>query len=245
MYFLGFLFIFIGLVLLAYTLISLFLSKTQQANESFGFKSKAFEKSEKEEPKPQPNESPVKTQTTENTIENHKSKITPTSEESNLLPISEQQAPIQLNPTNKEALSEIPKEPEKPIEKPKEETPQNPLSSSKINLKDLDIFLTGYLYYDPSQSSEIILEKFDKTPTDYLTHLIRLGNCTLEWKEYEFIFNYDEDKIILPIDLIKEIRFGELGAIFLTKKKDIPYYFFLSKQIYELKDFLKKIALTH
>lgn len=128
--------------------------------------------------------------------------------------------------------------PEREIPADTPQPPQHPVAGKKA----LDIFLAGYLYYDTSHSTEILLEKLERTPTDYLSHLKRIGNCVLEWKDQEFIFSYDENKIHLSLKNIKEVRFFDFCAAFLTNRRETPFYYFFSRDVAELKKFLQALA---
>jgi hypothetical protein len=209
MYILGFIFLFIGLSLLLYTILLII--------HFFWDNSKKKEILEAKKDKP--------------TIENFSQKMI----EDPILPKNKEQVQNDYieEKEKKESLIHQNQKTKSNIHKPT--TVQKELKE-----KFLDLYLTGYLYYDPTKSTYILFEKFDKTPSDYLSNLNRLGNATIEWKNDGFIINYDENTIYLKYQNLKEIRFSDECAAFISKNNTEPYYYFFSNQILQLKNFLKQ-----
>lgn len=131
---------------------------------------------------------------------------------------------------------------EKKTELPREKqitTLEKPKKTSKQI--ELELFITGYLYFDSTGKTFILIEKKEKAPSEVLSHLVRLGNAALEWFENKFVISYAETHINLPIKELQEVRFVEECAIFIPKEKNAYYYFF-SKQIHELKELMSKLS---
>ena len=230
MYILGFLFLFIGLSLLLYTILLLFNPKPEPKKESYKEKKNLETLNQELKPKKEIDEIEIPT--------NQNIEIQPAFEESikpenieltkpkvSTLQSNKIQSPNLFKPTQSSTS--------------KQEWDNN---EKKIQEPNLDLFLTGYLYYDPSRSTYILIEKRDRTSSEYLSNLIRLGNATIEWKTNTFILNYDENKIYLNYENLQEIRFSEECAIFIPKKNNEPYYYFFSTQTKELKEFLKELS---
>jgi hypothetical protein len=227
MYILGFLFLFIGLSLLLYTILLLINPKPEKES----FKESINLETQNQELNPKKEIDVINIPTNQN-IE-----IQPAIEES-------------TKPENIELTK--PKAPtlhSKKIQTQNSSKPTQPSTSKqqwdnikKIQESNLDLFLTGYLYYDHTRSTYILIEKRDRTSSEYLSNLIRLGNATIEWKVNTFIINYDENKIYLNYENLQEIRFSEECAIFIPKKNNEPYYYFFSNQTEELKQFLKELS---
>ncbi len=124
-------------------------------------------------------------------------------------------------------------------EPPKDKKSPNLEKQIRTHL-NLELFITGYLYFDTSGKTFILLEKKEKTPSEVLSYMIRLGNASLEWSENQFVLSYAENQISLPLKELKEVRFLEDCAIFIQKQNNTYYYFF-SRQINELKEFMSKL----
>ncbi len=228
MYILGFLFLFIGLSLLLYTILLLINKKPEK--ESFQ-ETKNIE-TQNQELNPKKEIDVIKIPTNQN-IEIQSA-------------IKESTKPKNIELTKPKVSSLQSKKIQSPnffkstqLSTSKQEWENNVKKTQEPNL---DLFLTGYLYYDPSRSTYILIEKRDRTSSEYLSNLTRLGNATLEWKTNTFIINYDENKIHLNYENLQEIRFCEECAIFIPKKNNEPYYYFFSNQTEELKQFLKEIS---
>ncbi|MFN3604614.1 MAG: hypothetical protein ACK4UJ_07885 [Leptonema sp. (in: bacteria)] len=145
----------------------------------------------------------------------------------------------------KEALSENIEEPKKEVASKFSEKKEAKDKERKIFQKtSLELFITGYLYYDSTGNTFILLEKKEKAPSEVLSHLIRKGNATLEWSENKFVISYAESQIFLDLKELQEIRFIEDCAIFIPVQKK-PYYYFFSKQNRELKKFMSDLTLMY
>ncbi len=242
MYILGFLFLFLGISLLLYSLLLLFFSKNQQTNE---IKKNIVEPTQKEDTSSQndlniqPNNQSQTLSSMQNESQSfHKEslKSQETSTETTKNELTNKETPLTFRKLD-DIKSQIK---QKIIKKDFQDIPQE--KSTQLISKDLELFITGYLYFDPAHTSYMLLEKKDKTPGDNLSNLQRLGNAALEWNKNSFILNYDEKQIGLMYQNLKEIRFMEDCAVFISKNPEDPYYFFLSKQINELKSFLHKLS---
>lgn len=228
MYILGFLFIFIGLSLLLYTILLLINPKPEKES----FKESINLETQNQELKPKKDIDVINIPTNQN-IE-----IQPAIEEStkpeNIELTKQKTSTLQSKKIQASNFS-------KPTQ-PSTSKQQGDNNVKKIQEPNLDLFLTGYLYYDPTRSTYILIEKRDRTSSEYLSNLIRLGNATIEWKVNTFIINYDENKIYLNYENLQEIRFSDECAIFIPKKNNEPYYYFFSNQTEELKQFLKELS---
>lgn len=243
MYILGFLFLFLGISLLLYSLLVLFFSKNQQPYEN---NKHTVEPSHKEDTSSQIKVSTqLKTEdqplsSSQNESQSFESEST-IAEKKFLITNNDQSKSTKEMPSTTSKLQDIKSQIKQKITKKDfQDIPQE--KSTQLINKDLELFITGYLYCDPAHTSYIILEKKDKTPGDNLSNLTRLGNASLEWNQNSFILNYDEKQINLIYYNLKEIRFMEDCAVFISKNPEDPYYFFLSKQINDLKSFLHQLS---
>lgn len=231
MYIIGFIFIFIGLSLLLYTIIIFFTNQAQnkKIEEKINNQNLSSDKSDLKK-----DSSSIQSVTNSNSF----------SKTSTSLGLSS----IQLNPIQRQKKTELEKG--KATENFVNSTNEEVISKShfetqnqiKDNLKNLDLLITGYFYYDTTGTTDLLLEKQEKTPSEILSNLIRLGNATLEWSLDKFIFNFSENQILLNLKDLKEVRFIEDCAIFIPIQKK-PYYYFFSKQIQELKNFLSNLTV--
>lgn len=240
MYILGFLFLFIGLSLLLYSILILLFSKETAKGEkknilqSFPKKNQTSSESTNIPPSIEMEPAPSSSNHDSKTFQEESFQFTPKSEQEN--------KDLQMK---KEVLSTKFKHIKSPLKSKnikKEYRDFESQNLQKHNIEDLELYLTGYLYCDPAHTSYTLLEKKDRTPSENLSHLTRLGNAILEWNKNRFILSYDEKQISLFYYNLKEIRFTEECAIFITKEPGEPYYFFLSNHINVLKSFLLKLS---
>lgn len=214
MYIIGFIFIFIGLSLLLYTIIIFFTNQAQNKK----IEDKISNQSTPKEKFDLKNDSP----SVQSNIQVKQNQKNTDFEKETTIKNS-------INFTNKEIKS-----------KDLLETQNQSLEK----VKNMELLITGYLYYDNTGTTDLLLEKQEKTPSEILSNLIRLGNATLEWSINKFIFNFPENQILLNLKDLKEVRFIEDCAIFIPIQKK-PYYYFFSKQIQELKNFLSNLTIKY
>ncbi len=241
MYILGFLLLFLGVFLLLYSILVLFFSKNQTHQEKKHIPDSTSKEDQslnvhiKSEPLFVPQAQASKDKESQSPkIETISPETNSPTEKNGLKPPQETSAKSVILDEIKSKLKT--KIPQKKFQEVTQET------KSQFLKADLELFLTGYLYCDPAHTSYVVLEKKDKTPSDSLSNLIRLGNATLEWNKDKFILNYVEKQIDLMFYNIKEIRFTDECAVFISKTPEEPYYYFLSKQIDQLKAFLHQLS---
>ncbi len=113
------------------------------------------------------------------------------------------------------------------------------LEMSQMSSLDLHLYITGFLYYDPSQSTTSAYVEKHSSNAEFLSNFKRLGNASLEWYKNKFKIQYKEGEIFLETKDILEIRFLNHCAIFILKNK--PDYYFFSYEIQKLNQFLNKL----
>ncbi len=246
MYLLGFIFLFIGLSLFLYTILKFIYYKNQISSNHNQQTQKEQKKEniinnvhvhnldiDKEESSYIREDSISKTIPEKATI-NHKTSIKNKNNLENNTQLVRNQAEIK-----KENFS---KDDSKNHKYSKVNTKDNAYLESNSIVKNLYIYIVGYLYYDPTRTTHILLKKFDSISGEYLSNIIRLGNATLEWENDQFIINYDVNKIYLNFKDLSEIRFLDDCAVFISHNTNIPYYYFFSSTISELKKFLNILS---